>query len=112
MRGRKASQAGGLEVNAYDAGLQYAYDKDDLPEALYPTSDGKRAAQKISELPAHDVIIKKQQGTTFRLSIALVVSVVFAIVAAALAATMAMQLHTVKRSLNRIQSINKEKSEA
>ena len=99
MWGRKdriASQVVGLEVNAYDAGLQFAYDRDNLPEALYPTSDVKR--QKVFELPGHDVIIRKQRGTTIRLSIALALSVVFAIVAGALAATMAMQLHAFKRS--------------
>ena len=95
MRGRRQSQVVGLEVNAYDAGLQFAYDKDDLPEALYPTSDAKR--QKVSELPGHDVLIRKQRGTTIRLSIALALSVIFAIVAGALAATMAMQLHAVER---------------
>lgn len=101
MRGKKAriaSQVVGLEVNAYDAGLQFAYHKDNnLPEALYPTSDIKR--QKVSELPGHDIIIKKQRGTTIRLSIALALSVIFAIVAGALAATMAMQLRAFKRSL-------------
>ena len=102
-RYRKASKAGDLEVDAYNPGLQYAYDKDNLPEALYPTPVGKRAAQKVSELPGHDVIIRKQEGTLFRLSIALVLSVIFAIFAAALAATMAMRLHTVKRSLTRTQ---------
>ena len=99
MRGRKASPVVGLEVNAYDAGLQLAYDKDNLPEVLYPTSDRKCATQKVSKLPGHDVIVKKQEGTLFRLSIALVSSVIFSIVAAALAATMAMRLHTVQRSL-------------
>lgn len=103
MRGRKdrkASQVVGLEVDAYDAGLQVVYDKDNLPEALYPISDLKR--QKLSELPGHDVLIKKHRGTTIRLSIALALSVIFAIVAGALAATMAMQLHAFKRSFNPI----------
>ena len=95
MRGIRQSQIVGLEVNAYDAGLQFAYDKDNLPEALYPISDTK--CQKVSELPGHDAIIKKQRGTTIRLSVALALSVIFAIVAGALAATMAMQLHVFKR---------------
>ena len=91
-----SSQVVGLEVNAYDPGLQFAYDKDNnLPEALYPTSDINR--QEISELPGHDVIIKKQRGTTIRLSIALALSIIFAIVAGALAATIAMQLRALKR---------------
>ena len=107
MRGRRRSKAGDLEVDAYDPGLQFAYDKDDLPEALYPTPVGKGARQKVSELPGHDAIIKKQEGTLFRLSIALVLSVIFAIVAAALATTMAMRLRTVKRFLNRTQPIEK-----
>ena len=104
MRGKKdriASQVVGLEVNAYDAGLQFAYDKDNLPEALYPTSDLK--PQKVSELPGHDAIIKKQRGTTIRLSIASGLSVVFAILAGALAATMAMQLRTSKRFFSPVQ---------
>lgn len=105
MRGKKdrtaSSQVVGLEVDAYDAGLQFAYDKDNLPEALYPTSDIN--AKKISELPGHDVIIRKQRGTTIRLSIALGLSVVFAIVAGALAATMAMQLRASKRSFSPVQ---------
>ncbi|KAK0508186.1 hypothetical protein JMJ35_009270 [Cladonia borealis] len=96
MRRKRGSKAGDLEVDAYDAGLQFAYDKDDLPEALYPTPVENRARQKVSELPGHDVIIKKQEGTLFRLSIALGLSVIFAIVAAAIATTMAMRLHTVK----------------
>ena len=93
----KESKAGDLEVDAYDPGLQFAYDKDDLPEALYPTPVGKCTRQKVFELPGDDVIIKKQEGTLFRLSIALGLSVIFAIVAAAFATTMAMRLHTVKR---------------
>ena len=100
MKGRKISKAGDLEVDAYDPGLQFAYDKDDLLEALYPTPIKNGAKQKVSELPGRDVIIKKQEGTLFRLSIALILSVVFAIVAAALATTMAMRLHTIKRFLN------------
>ena len=105
MRGRKGSKADDLQVDAYDPGLQFPYDKDNLPEALYPTPVVKSARQKVSELPDHDVIIKKQEGTLFRLSIALVLSVIIAIVAAALATTMAMRLHTVKSSLNRTQPI-------
>ena len=105
MRRKRGSKAGDLEVDAYDPGLQFAYDKDDLPEALYPTPVEKGARQKVSELPGHDVIIKKQEGTLFRLSIALGLSVIFAIVAAAIATTMAMRLHTVKRFLTEIQPI-------
>ena len=112
MRGRKGSKAGDLEVDAYDPGLQFAYDRDDLPEALYPTPVGKGARQKASELPGHDVIIRKQEGTLFRLSIALGLSVIFAIVAAALATTMAMRLHTVKRFLKRTQTIENKESKA
>ena len=109
MRRKRGSKAGDLEVDAYDGGLQFAYDKDDLPEALYPTPVENRAGQKLSELPGHDVIIKKQEGTLFRLSIALGLSVIFAIVAAAIATTMAMRLHTVKRFLTRIQTLQKRR---
>ena len=56
MRGTKESKAGDLEIDAYDPGLQFAYDKDDLPEALYPTPVGKRTSQKVSKLPGDDVI--------------------------------------------------------
>ena len=110
MRRKRGSKAGDLEVDAYDPGLQFAYDKDDLPEALYPTPVEKGAGQKVSELPGHDVIIKKQEGTLFRLSIALGLSVIFAIVAAAIATTMAMRLHTVKRFSTRIQPLRNKES--
>ena len=109
MKRKRGSKAGDLEVDAYDPGLQFAYDKDNLPEALYPTPVEK---QKVSELPGHDIIIKKQEGTLFRLSIALGLSVIFAIVAAAIATTMAMRLHTVKRFLTRIQPIRSKESRA
>ena len=98
MRHNNASRAGGLEVNAYDEGLHFAYNKDALPEVLNPQLYEKRAAQqKFSELPARDEPPRSVRGTTLRLSIALVLAIVFAIVAAALAATMANKLHQVKR---------------
>ena len=97
MKGSNQSQTGGLEVNAYQDGLQFAYDKDSLPEALYPGDDAKSAAQKSAGLPAFNGNLQKSRGTTFRLSIALVLSVIVAIVAAALTATMALQLSAVKR---------------
>ena len=89
MRHENSSQANGLEVNAYDDGLHFAYNKDALPEVLSAEFYEARATRKFSELPAREARPKRLQGTTLRLSVALVLSVAFAIVAAALAATMA-----------------------
>ena len=102
MRHENSSQANGLEVNTYDDGLHFAFNKDALPEVLNAEFYEGRSTRNFSELSAREEHPKRVQGTTLRLSVALVLSVAFAIVAAALAATMANELHEVKRyvSLN------------
>ena len=96
MRHENSSQAHGLEVNAYDDGLHFAYNKDALPEVLNAEFYEGRLTRKFSELPAREERPRRLQGTTLRLSVALVFHVAFAIVAAALAATMANELFEVK----------------
>lgn len=98
MRHKYLSQPHGLEVNAYNDGLHFACNKDNLPEVLNGEFFEKRNGRRFLELPRRDEPPKRLlQGTTFRLSIALVLSLALAIVAAALAATMAIKLRQVER---------------
>jgi hypothetical protein len=98
MKHKYLSQPHGLEVNAYNDGLHFAYNKDNLPEVLNGEFFEKRNGQSFRELPRRNEPPKRLlQGTTFRLSMALVLSLALAIVAAALAATMAIKLHEVER---------------
>lgn len=97
MRHEKFSQANGLEVKAYNDGFQFAFNKDALPEVLNAEFYEGRATRKFPELPIREERPKRLQGTTVRLTVALVLSAAYAIVAAVLAATMANELHEVKK---------------
>ncbi|KAL2036386.1 hypothetical protein N7G274_010899 [Stereocaulon virgatum] len=98
MRHKYLSQPHGLEVNAYNDGLHFAYNKDNLPEVLNGEFFEKRNGQRFLELPQRNEPPKGLlQGTTFRLSIALALSLSLAIVLAALTATMTIKLREVER---------------